>query len=672
MKSSRQNRINLLVYLILFLLPILIMFHVPMLYSSDMQVILLSAERGLLISGDEGHSWQNFNMGLPMDFIPEKMLIDKNKNLYLITGNSGIFRFENQEYRWKDLNTPDFLARYGLSNNTEYRKISAIDIDDDNPDVMVLATKHTIFKTIDGGKGWGIVSMNGLKKRNYITALAVRDNTSEFYTGTSFNGLYKKRNTRFVSSSSGLPREPYAGKLCFSEEISVIAFDNSDQNTLYAGLSFSGGIYISSDKGKSWSNLNMPIEKKDMVDIYGVIPFRKYLFVSTSIGVYRMDLASRRWSIVSFNTLRSRIPENLSPLSLFIVDRTGESPSIYYHINDFRYQKNNELSSRASGKRGIYSSIWSTKKNFNGLLETMKACNLNSIVIDMKDDLGYIFSPSENRYAKEIGAVKGFPDIAKYLEILKGNGIYSIARIVVFKDRCLYRAYNNKYAIWDKKMKKPWKGNSREFWVDPHSDFVKQYNIDIAAEIEHLGFDEIQFDYIRFPSDGPISRCDYRYNDEKDVYKSEVMIHFLRKAREKIAIPISVDVYGYNAWYHFGNWIGQDIEEFAKIVDVICPMVYPSHFGKKFYMKGPRELRPYRIVFHSGKRAKKLVAESALLRPYIQAFRMSSPTWGKGYINNQIRGVFESGCCGFTLWNARGDYKMVRKALSPLTASNIE
>jgi len=111
--------------------------------------------------------------------------------------------------------------------------------------------------------------------------------------------------------------------------------------------------------------------------------------------------------------------------------------------------------------------------------------------------------------------------------------------------------------------------------------------------------------------------------------------------------------------YHFGNWIGQDMEAFSRIVDVICPMVYPSHFGSRFYSREPHETRPFFIVHDGGVRAMKLTKHSAIIRPYLQAFNMLSPTWGPGYIKKQLSGAEESGCCGFTFWNAMGNYSMV-------------
>jgi len=141
------------------------------------------------------------------------------------------------------------------------------------------------------------------------------------------------------------------------------------------------------------------------------------------------------------------------------------------------------------------------------------------------------------------------------------------------------------------------------------------------------------------------------------------LIDFLKKAKKSLNIPVSVDIYGFNSWYHFGNWIGQDMEELSHVVDIICPMVYPSHFGNRFYHDIDREARPYRIVHDGAMRSMHMINRSAGIRPYLQAFNVLSPTWGPGYIALQIEASNNSGCSGYTLWNANGDYTVPYSAL---------
>jgi hypothetical protein len=302
-------------------------------------------------------------------------------------------------------------------------------------------------------------------------------------------------------------------------------------------------------------------------------------------------------------------------------------------------------------------------KNIDKHIEEIKKTEINAVVIDMKDDFGNIYFNANSKTASEIKAQKKPVDIQNVLKKLKDNKIYAIARIVTFKDQKMFNAFNGAYAIKNKNTGKPWQGVPAEYWVDPHSEFVQDYNISLALDLEKAGFDEIQFDYIRFPSDGPINLCNFTYKKDSDTYKSEILIDFLKKAQNSLTIPVSVDIYGFNSWYYFGNWIGQDMEELSYVVDVICPMVYPSHFGNRFYSKIDRKSRPYRIVYDGGLRAMNMVNRSVSIRPYLQAFNLLSPTWGPDYISSQINAAKKSGCSGYTLWNAKADYSVSYKAL---------
>jgi hypothetical protein len=304
------------------------------------------------------------------------------------------------------------------------------------------------------------------------------------------------------------------------------------------------------------------------------------------------------------------------------------------------------------------------KKNTNKLIRTLKLSGHNALVVDIKDDWGKIHIPMPKKLLKGIQNPRKNLWIKKRLKSLHDNNIYVIARLVIFKDKQLYNAFNHKYAIWNKHTNSPWKGNEKEYWVDPFAPFVRNYNIKVAQETAKLGFDEIQFDYIRFPSDGPTHKCFFRYKENKDTYKSEILADFLQQASNSIDVPISVDIYGFNGCYKFGNTIGQDIDVYARFADAVCPMVYPSHFGSRYMNRGPRSQRPYNIVYSSGIRSLYLSNYQAIIRPYIQAFNYISPTWGTDYIRFQIDAVNKSNCSGYTFWNAAGEYKMVKKALA--------
>ena len=236
---------------------------------------------------------------------------------------------------------------------------------------------------------------------------------------------------------------------------------------------------------------------------------------------------------------------------------------------------------------------------------------------------------TDNEIARGAGAVRKPVDVRTLTASLRREGIHSIARVVVFKDPNLFRYDGNRHAIWNARTSAPWRGAEGEYWVDPHSRLVQDYTISISRELAALGFDEIQFDYIRFPSDGPTHLCRYRHRRFEDGFKSEVIGDFLERAKRAIPVPLSVDIYGFNAMYRFGNWIGQDAEVIASIVDAVCPMVYPSHFGGRYY-------RRFQVTstrtgsFWTAASGPRYHRRGRSDPPYLQAFKMLSPHGVRG------------------------------------------
>jgi hypothetical protein len=254
-------------------------------------------------------------------------------------------------------------------------------------------------------------------------------------------------------------------------------------------------------------------------------------------------------------------------------------------------------------------------------------------------------------------------DVPRLIREAHGKNISVIARLVAFKDKKLFFYEKHKYAYGKKGSSLPWQ-YFREYWVDAHCEEVWDYNISIARELEGLGLDEIQFDYIRFPSDGPkhliVSRCQPTENN----VKSESLDDFLARANNEVKIPIGVDLYGFNSWYNAGAVIGQDIVLFSRNVQVVSPMYYPSHFGSRWFITKPLSLRSYRILHAGTSRSLALAGPGVVVRPFLQAFNYKSPGFGTGYILNQVQGVIDSGGESFLFWNIRGDYAKVYRALA--------
>jgi len=572
---------------------------------------------------------------------------------YLATCAHGLFKKEASDKRWKNISSADWNTRSIYNNNAGLRKISSFTVSHTNPDILACATKHTLYRSYDGGTSWKKVSMSGLPSNVYITSLALSGKT--LVVGTSFKGVFVQSGNTFNSRSSGLPFKPYSRSLSFFEEIGTLY---ASGNELFAGTFFTGHLYVSKNGGRTWSQVDVPWKYAAYNGIYDINASADGILVAARNGLYFFNRGRNTWTRLHVPGSHSQTAK--APFGQYVHHKPSTLRVFHSNIVNSTHNTGDKI----NHTRALYAGPPTSQKRMTRIVHTLKKTNLNAVVIDIKDDVGNIYAPVHNSAVTDTKARRKGLSIVKLNEYFHKNGIYTIARMVVFKDRNLYRAYNNKYSIWNNKTGTPWKGIKGEYWVDPYSSFVQKYNIDIAQQVSQMGFDEIQFDYIRFPVDGPTHLCTYRFRPDAAMYKSEILMDYLQKAASAIEAPISVDVYGFNGWYHFGNWIGQDVEGFSHIVDTICPMVYPSHFGNRFLMKGDRSGRPYRIVYASGIRAS-MLSGKAHIRPYIQAFKMMSPTWGTEYITSQVQAAIDSKCEGYTFWHAAGEYSIIEKALKP-------
>lgn len=311
------------------------------------------------------------------------------------------------------------------------------------------------------------------------------------------------------------------------------------------------------------------------------------------------------------------------------------------------------------------------KKTLENHLQTLKTNKLNSMVIDMKNDYGILHYDAKDPKVLEKASISKYSlELETFVPKMKKENIYLIARIVVFKDRNLAKYKNGKYAVLDKNGK-VWQGIRRynedgsadyydENWVDPYSEEVWEYNIAIAKELVSRGFDEIQFDYIRFPTDGK-NLYDARYPwRDSGMDKESALVSFLSYARKNLDAPIGIDIYGANGWYRSGTRTGQDVELMAPYVDVICPMFYPNHFEQSFLAYEPAVERPYRIYYHGTYRNAVIARNQVLVRPWVQAFYLNvsydRQYYDKDYVRREIFGVRDSKNNGYMYWNNSGRY----------------
>lgn len=344
---------------------------------------------------------------------------------------------------------------------------------------------------------------------------------------------------------------------------------------------------------------------------------------------------------------------------------------------------NSPYAEKANGKKAIYASAYQcrNKEGISKFKKIVKDRNMNAIVIDMKDDYGYLRYQTKDPLLLEKGTVSSYAvNLDDFISEFKSENIYLIARIVTFKDRALTKYNNGKYAVWDSKLNRAWTGikgyenvtddegnvtgtNTQyydEQWVDPYSEEVWEYNIAVAKELIARGFDEIQFDYIRFPTDGlNLYNAKYRWKDPGMDMES-ALISFLSYARENINAPIGIDIYGANGWYRSGTRTGQDTEMLSEYVDVIGPMFYPSHFEQTFLNYAPYADRTYRIYYYGSFRNTIMARNRALIRPWVQCFYIGvsydRQYYDADYIKKEFFGVRDSINRGYMCWNNSGEY----------------
>lgn len=304
----------------------------------------------------------------------------------------------------------------------------------------------------------------------------------------------------------------------------------------------------------------------------------------------------------------------------------------------------------------------------NELIALVDETELNAMVIDIKNDEGRVTYKMQTDTVLEIEAgVRYISDIEALVQKCKEKDIYLIARIVAFKDP--YLAEKRPELAVKTKSGGIFKDKSGLAWVNPYRHEVWEYLLEIAKEAARIGFDEIQFDYIRFSTDLKSDKLDFGAEAENKT-KTQIISEFTKYVCDGLAddeVFVSADVYGTIIDNETDREIvGQDYVEMASYLDYICPMVYPSHYGNGVYGILVPDTQPYLTVRRAMEAAnKELLAlpeeERAVNRVWIQSFTATwvdgHITYGPQQIREQIQGAYDAGYDEWILWNASMKYQ---------------
>ena len=316
--------------------------------------------------------------------------------------------------------------------------------------------------------------------------------------------------------------------------------------------------------------------------------------------------------------------------------------------------------------KAIYMSSWvaGNEKLRTNLVNIIDASELNAIVIDIKDYSGRIsFMVSDPELQKIGSAQNRIPDIKEFIGRLHDKGIYVIGRISSFQDSFLVNTHPE-YAVKTKNGA-IWKDRKGVSWLDVGAKPVWEYLARIGEESYAVGFDELNFDYIRFPSDGNMLDISYPFSQGK--VKASVLKEFFSFIDETFRakeIPISADLFGMTTSNKDDLGIGQILEHALTHFDYVSPMVYPSHYPPNFNgWKKPAE-KPYEIIHYSMSKGVERASTTPLkLRPWLQDFSIGGTHYTPEMVRAQIKATYDVGLTSWMLWNASNVYTV--SALEP-------
>jgi hypothetical protein len=305
--------------------------------------------------------------------------------------------------------------------------------------------------------------------------------------------------------------------------------------------------------------------------------------------------------------------------------------------------------------RGLYVYRFAANaRRMKKLLAIADTTEINAFVIDVKDEFGLNFNPSDPLLKKNAGTQAKATHLGEVVDTMRAHGILPIARIVVFKDSVTAR--NNPDHTIRKADGTAWRDKKGQTWVNPYANAIWEYNFRVAEEAIKLGFGEIQFDYIRFPE--PYRSLPQQvFPEQNGRTKPQVLAEFLTAARSrfaKLGVRTTADIFGLVTTVGGALEVGQKWEPISQSVDAVLPMVYPSHYPPGSFQLPHPNAAPYDVIHIAISRARerdeKLGIKGEHVRPWLQAFSIGLPKYGAHEIEEQKRAVYDSGYDGWILW----------------------
>ena len=625
---------------------------------------------------------------------------DMSERWYFLTSNGILTSTDLVNFEYRNNGLPFLKMKEVNGTEINFSQKSAqlkdLEIHPENPQILVTSTKDNVYITYDGGLNWQSLgsmssSTSGIKA---VAVCTIEGRLIVFMAHPIYGFSYivpQAKKPAWNDCTGGFENmrtQTYPDEISDIYPVVKTNEDGTNSTEVYVSQTFIPRIYRFDWATKRGQLLYSGKEPADTID-----------------GLYwdgNELLYTRPGEIASFDPLTNNL--GTVPQSYYTWKKTfsalAEKDTLYCAwIPDERDMTKgislselwllkpevctNQYAEKALNRKSVYcpANHVTSQAGIDKYKKIILDNKLDSLVIDMKDDYGLLRYDAKDPVVVEKGYISKYHiELEHFVSEMKKDNIYLIARIVVFKDKNLSQYAGGKYAIWDKANNKPWVGTRGteeikdengnvtgsktvyydENWVDPYSPDVWDYNVRIAKELIAGGFDEIQFDYIRFPTDGlNMKNASFRYKDA-GMDKESALLSYLAYARKNIDAPIGIDIYGANGWYRSGTRTGQDVEQLSEYVDIICPMFYPSHFEQNFLEYAPVSERPYRIYYYGTYRNTVIGRNKIIVRPWVQAFylnvRYDRQWYNTDYVLKQVYGVRDSVNRGYMFWNNIGRY----------------